>query len=62
MTGYAAGFGTSARAPPSQPGHRNPLTPAPGRPPGSRNRRPALHNGVGKNTRRDLAVTAQPAG
>jgi DDE superfamily endonuclease len=36
-----------------------PAHPGPGRPPGSRNRRPAPHHDVGKITRRDPAVTAR---
>ena len=35
-----------------------PGTPGPGRPPGSRNRRPAPHYDVGKTVKRDLTITA----
>lgn len=35
-----------------------PPTPGPGRPPGSRNRRPATRHDVGKTVKRDLSVTA----
>ncbi|WP_374216168.1 NF041680 family putative transposase [Frankia sp. R82] len=35
-----------------------PTKPGPGRPPGSRNRRPAPHHDVGKTIKRDLTVTA----
>jgi DDE superfamily endonuclease len=36
-----------------------PAKPGPGRPPGSRNRRPAPHHDVGKTTKRDLSITAR---
>jgi hypothetical protein len=36
-----------------------PTKPGPGRPPGSRNRRPAPHHDVGKTTKRDLTITAR---
>jgi hypothetical protein len=35
-----------------------PTTPGPGRPPGSRNRRPATRHDIGKTTKRDLTITA----
>lgn len=35
-----------------------PSKPGPGRPPGSRNRRPAPHYDVGKTTKRDRTMTA----
>jgi hypothetical protein len=35
-----------------------PSRPGPGRPPGSRNRRPALRYDVGKTVKRDLTITA----
>src|ERR1035438_8839949 len=38
------------------PNHGNP---GPGRPPGSRNRRPAPHHDVGKKTKRDASLTAR---
>ena len=36
-----------------------PSRPGPGRPPGSRNRRPAPHYDVGKTVKRDLTITAR---
>ncbi|MEX5637854.1 NF041680 family putative transposase [Parafrankia sp. FMc2] len=39
-------------------GAPKPTKAGPGRPPGSRNRRPAPHHDVGKTTRRDLTMTA----
>jgi hypothetical protein len=36
-----------------------PATPGPGRPPGSRNRRPAPRHDVGKTAKRDLSITAR---
>jgi hypothetical protein len=36
-----------------------PTTPGPGRPPGSRNRRPAPHHDVGKTVKRDPSITAR---
>jgi hypothetical protein len=42
-------IGLPARAP-------KPGKPGPGRPPGSKNRRPALHHDVGKTVKRDLTM------
>jgi hypothetical protein len=40
-------------------GAPKPGKPGPGRPPGSRNRRPAPHHDVGKTVKRDLSITAR---
>jgi hypothetical protein len=40
-------------------GAPKPATPGPGRPPGSKNRRPAPRHDVGKRTKRELTVTAR---
>ena len=42
-------------------GAPKPSTPGPGRPPGSRNRRPATHHDVGKTVKRDLTLTERQA-
>jgi hypothetical protein len=54
----AAGLETCARTCPAPPVRRNPPTPA-GRPPGSRNCRPAPHYDVGKTTKRELPLKAK---
>jgi hypothetical protein len=36
-----------------------PSTPGPGRPPGTKNRRPAPHHNVGKTTKKDLSIKAR---
>jgi hypothetical protein len=50
--GSAAGSATSARHSPIWPAPK-PGKPGPGRPPGSKNRRPAIRHDVGKTVKRD---------
>ena len=50
--GSAAGSGTSARQTPCPAGAPKPGKPGPGRPPGSKNRRPAPRHDVGKTTKK----------
>src|SRR5215472_12925332 len=58
------GFRNIHATAPCPAGAPKPGKPGPGRPPGSRNRRPAPRHDVGKTTRRELTLTARrkPAG
>jgi hypothetical protein len=58
------GFRNIRATVPCPAGAPKPGKPGPGRPPGSKNRRPAPRHDVGKATRRDLSLTARrkPAG
>jgi hypothetical protein len=52
------GFRNIRATMPLPAGVPKPATPGPGRPPGSRNRRPAPHYNVGKTVKRELTLTA----
>jgi hypothetical protein len=53
------GFRNIHQALPCLAGAPKPGKPGPGRPPGSKNRRPAPHHGVGKKTKRDASLKAR---
>jgi hypothetical protein len=53
------GFRNIRATVPCPAGAPKPGKPGPGRPPGSRNRRPAPRHDVGKTTRRELTLTAR---